>query len=70
MDNVLGVIAIDKANIEPPDEILKKCEYLIGVGKIAKRLILIIDMNKLLSGAEKSGVLEVHEQVELRKRNV
>lgn len=70
VDSVIGVTAIDKANVEPPDEILKKCEYLTGVGKIAKRLILIIDIDKLLSGAEKSGVLEVHKQVELRKRNV
>jgi len=70
VDSVIGVTAIDKANIEPPDEILKKAEYLIGVGKLAKRLILIIDIEKLLSGEEKSGIAEVHKKVELRKRNV
>ena len=68
VDSVLGVTAIDKANIEPPDEVLKKAEYLIGVGKIAKRLILIIDIEKLLSGEEKSGILEVHKKVEIRKK--
>jgi hypothetical protein len=43
---------------------------LIGVGKIAKRLILIVDIERLLSGEEKSGILEVHKKVELRKRSV
>jgi len=68
VDSVIGVVALDESNIEPPDEILKKCEYLIGVGRIAKRLILIIDIEKLLSGEEKSGILDVHKKVEIRKR--
>jgi purine-binding chemotaxis protein CheW len=68
VDSVLGVTAIDKANIELPDEILKKAEYLIGVGKIAKRLILIIDIEKLLSGEEKGSIAEVHKKVEIRKK--
>jgi purine-binding chemotaxis protein CheW len=68
VDSVVGVISIDKVNIEPPDDVLKKCEYLIGLGKIAKRLILIIDIEKLLSGEEKSGILEVHKKVEIRKK--
>ena len=68
VDNVLGVINIDKANIEPPDEVLKRCEYLIGVGKIAKRLILIIDIAKLLSGEEKSDISDLHKKVEIRKK--
>ena len=68
VDSVLGVITIDKASIEPPDEILKKAEYLIGVGKLAKRLILIIDIEKLLSCEEKSGILEVHKRIEIRKK--
>jgi len=68
VDSVVGVIAIDEANIEPPDEVLKKAEYLIGVGKIAKRLVLIIDIEKLLSGDEKAELLEVHKKVEIRKK--
>ncbi len=70
VDSVIGVTTIDKANIEPPDEILKKCDYLVGVGKIAKRLILVIDMEKLLSGDEKGSIAEVHKRVELKKRSV
>ncbi len=68
VDGVLGVVSIEKANIEPPDEFLKQCEYLIGVGKVAKRLILLIDIEKLLSGDEKSGILDVHKKVEIRKK--
>jgi len=70
VDSVVGVARIDESNIEPPDEILKKCEYLIGVGRIAKRLILIVDMEKLLSIDEKNSIAEVHKKVELRKRNI
>jgi len=68
VDSVIGVVSLDEANIEPPDEILKKCEYLKGVGKIGKRLVLIADIEKLLSGEDKSGIAEVHKKVELKKR--
>ena len=70
VDSVLGITAIDKANIELPGEVLKKVDYLIGVGKLAKRLILIIDIEKLLSGEDKSGILEIHKKVEVKKRSV
>ena len=68
VDSVVGVISLEESNIEPPDEILKKAEYLIGVGKIGKRIILITDIEKLLSGEEKSTIAEVHKKVEIRKR--
>ena len=68
VDAVVGVVTLDESNIEPPDEILKKAEYLTGVGKIAKRLILIVDIKKLLSGEEKSGIAELHKKVEIRKK--
>ena len=68
VDSVIGVLKIDEANIEPPDEVLKKAEYLIGVGKIGKRLILIADIEKLLSGEEKTGIGEIHKHVEVKKK--
>jgi purine-binding chemotaxis protein CheW len=68
VDSVIGVLDVDKTDIEPPDEVLKKAEYLTGVGKAAKRLILIIDIERLLSGAEKSSIAEVHKKIEIRKR--
>jgi len=68
VDSVIGVTLLDESSIEPPDEILKKCEYLKGVGKIGKRLVLITDLEKLLSSEEKSGIAEVHKKVEVKKR--
>lgn len=70
VDSVVGVISLDEKSIEPPDEILKKAEYLIGVGKINKRLILITDIGKLLSSEDRSGIAEVHKKVEVKKRAV
>jgi len=68
VDSVVGVLAINEADIEAPDDLLKKAEYLIGVGKIGKRLILIADTEKLLSSEEKSDIGEIHKKVEIKKR--
>jgi purine-binding chemotaxis protein CheW len=68
VDSVIGVVNLDESNIEPPDEVLKKAEYLTGVGKMGKRLILIADVEKLLSGEERSGVAQIQKKVELKKR--
>lgn len=68
VDSVIGVVSIDNSNIEPPDDVLKKAEYLIGVGKIGNRLILIVDIEKLLSGEEKSGIADVHKHIEVKKK--
>lgn len=68
VDGIVGVISVDAANIEAPDEVLYKAEYLIGVAKIGKRLILVADMEKLLSLEDKSGLKHVHSKVELKKK--
>lgn len=68
VDNIIGVISLEESNVEPPDELLNRAEYLIGVGKVNKRLVLIVDIEKLLSGAERSGIAEIHKKVELRKK--
>ena len=68
VDSVIGVIKLDPAHIEAPDEVLKKAEYLVGVGKVGKRLVLIVDMEKLLSGEEKTGIARIHGKVQLRKK--
>ncbi len=69
VDNVIGVINLDESNIEPPDEILKKAEYLMGVGKVGKRLILIADIKKILSGEDKTGLEALHKKIEVRKKS-
>lgn len=68
VDGVIGVISLDETNIEPPDEVIGKAEYLIGVGKIGKRLILVADIEKLLSGEERTDISGLHKKVELRKK--
>jgi purine-binding chemotaxis protein CheW len=68
VDSVTGVTSIDDSNIEPPDEILRKAEYLTGVGKAGKRLILIADVEKLLSVEDRTGIAEARGKVEIKKR--
>ena len=68
VDSVIGVTNIKESDIEPPDEILKKAGYLSAVGKAGKRLLLIIDIAKLLSGEEAAGITTMHKKVEIRKK--
>jgi purine-binding chemotaxis protein CheW len=68
VDDIVGVITLDAQSVEQPDEILNRAEYLVGVGKADRRLILIVDIEKLLSGEERGGIDEVHKKVELRKK--
>lgn len=68
VDGVNDVIEIDTADINPPDEILKEAAYLVGVAKKAQRLILIVDMAKLLSADLSSQLQKVHQRVELRHK--
>lgn len=68
VDDIVGVMNLDSGKIEEPDEILNKAEYLVGVGKADKRLILIVDIEKLISGEERGGLDALHRKVELRKK--
>ena len=66
VDSVAGVLTLDGSAIEPPDELFKKCEYLTGVGKAGRRLILLVDLERLLSGEEKAGLVELREKAEIQ----
>lgn len=68
VDRVNDVISLDNDSIEPPDEVLKEARYLIGVGKIAGRPILVVDMEKILTGEDKLSISQVHDRVEVRKK--
>lgn len=68
VDDVLDVIDIDEGSIAPPDEVLKDAEYLTGVVQIKKRLVLIADIEKLLSADTKSSIEKLHERIEVRKK--
>jgi len=67
VDTVLGVVSVESGSITPPDEVLKDAGYLTGVARLDKRLVLVIDIEKLLSREDKNGLKEVHKKVEVRK---
>ena len=69
VEKVADVISLDDADISPPEEILKKAKYLVGVGKVGKRLILIMDMEKLLTSRDKKSIKTVGKMVEIRKKD-
>ena len=69
VDTVSDVISLEKAAITPPDDILKDASYLEGVAKFANRLILVVDIEKLLTKDDRIGIDEVHKKVAIRKKN-
>ncbi len=69
VDGTKEVLNLLEERITPPDAVLKEAKYLIGVGRIEKRLILIMDIEKLLTAKEKTKIQKVHGQVEIRKRS-
>ena len=67
-DSVSDVIFFNEVNITPPDELLKEADYLIGVGKIGERLVLIADMEKLLIDKGGRDIKNIYNRVEIRKK--
>jgi purine-binding chemotaxis protein CheW len=54
VDSVSEVLRIDSSTVEPPPSIVAgvDSEYISGVGKLADRLLILIDLDKLLSQEE------------------
>jgi purine-binding chemotaxis protein CheW len=67
VDAVSGVITLDEGALSPVDEVLKEARYLIGVVRVDKRLVLIIDIEKLLGDDVKSSVEKIRQRVEVHK---
>ncbi len=63
VDSVEEVIGISEQNIDHPDSVLAHVDFLKGVGKAPGRMILIIDINKLLSLKEKKLLGKVSQKV-------
>lgn len=65
VDSVSEVLRIPASTVEPPPSIVSgiDSEYINGVGKLNDRLLIMIDLNKLLS-KEEHGCLEkaCHQQ--------
>ena len=68
VDSISDVITVDDESITPPDDVLRQADYLIGVGKIIDRLILIVDISKLLNAQAKTGINSIYKKVEIRKK--
>lgn len=68
VDQVEGVTTIENDHIESPNQVLKEAAYLTGVAKIGKRLILMVDAEKILSGAERTNIQQVQNKVEIKNK--
>ena len=52
---------MSNSDIEPPPDIIGgiTAEYLTGVGKIEGRLLILLDMNKILTDKEKADLVGI-----------
>ena len=62
VDEVPEVLKIAQDNIEPAPELIQskaKKDYIKGVGKLENRLIVLLDLEKILGAPEMEGVAKV-----------
>lgn len=61
VDEVSEVLRLSQDSIEPPPSVIGgiTADYLIGVGKIEDRLLILLDMDKVFSDAEKEKLFKV-----------
>lgn len=66
VDVVSEVLRLPTSSIEPPPSIIAgiTAEYLRGVGKLGDRLLILLDLNKVLTETEKEQLNETMETVE------
>lgn len=64
VDLVSEVLRINSANIEPAPHIVCSIDakYITGVAKVGERLLIILDLDKLLSDEEKFQLNELREE--------
>lgn len=63
VDAVSEVIRLPLNTVEPPPPIVSggKAEYIKGVGKLEDRLLMLLDIDKILTGSEKERMFEAAE---------
>lgn len=63
VDQVSEVLRLSKDSIEPPPVAIGgiTAEYLTGVGKLEDRLLILLDMNKILTEQEQAELVGVGE---------
>jgi len=64
VDSVSEVLRIPTSSIEPPPPIIAgiDSEYISGVGKLEDRLLILVNLNKLLSDTEKKEVSQLEDR--------
>lgn len=69
VDEVTDVLGVREESVTAPDEVLQEAKYLRGLVNLDKRLIILVDMVKLLTQEESAGVHKVYQKVEVRRRS-
>ncbi len=66
VDKVKEVIRVEKSVIEPPPELTTNINtnYITGVAKLPDRLLILLDLNKVLSSDEQEKLAEVEAETE------
>ncbi len=61
VDAVSEVIRLPSNTIEPTPKIVSKgqADYITGVGKLENRLLMLLDIDKILTGADKEKLFEL-----------
>ena len=61
VDAVSEVIRLPANSVEPPPKIVadQQVEYIKGVGKLDDRLLMLLDIDKILTGSDKDKLLEM-----------
>jgi purine-binding chemotaxis protein CheW len=62
VDSVSEVLRISKKVVEPPPELISSgidSEYITGIAKLDDRLLILLDLEKVLSAEEKESLKEV-----------
>ena len=63
VDSVSEVLRIPEDTIEPPPRLVKvDRDYVSGVGKLQDRLLMLLDVDKILNDAEKAACSEITTQ--------
>ncbi len=66
VDKVKEVIRVEKSIIEPPPELTTSISsnYITGVAKLQDRLLILLDLEKVLSGDEQERLSEVEAETD------
>jgi purine-binding chemotaxis protein CheW len=64
VDSVSQVLKIPKAQIQPPPETIAGLagEYLVGVGKLEDKMIMVLDIEKIITSSEQNALLAADSQ--------